>query len=199
MRGAVAGAHQATLFAAALAHAHAAQSGLGEAAMVGDEWEIGFRFPRRVGRAEAEVFVELVGLDQLAGIHLPFGIPGRLELAEGLEEFRAEHFLKQFAAALTVTVFAGEGATVADHEIGSLFHKLAELGDALFRLQVEIDAVVDATVAEVAVERAFVGESRHHLAQIAEVAAEFFGRNGGVFPAFPIGRFAGHMGGDAEA
>ncbi len=152
-----------------------------------------------VGGAEAEVFVELVGLDQLAGIHLPFRIPGRLEVAEGLHQFGAEHFRKQLAAGLTVAVLAGDGAAVADHEVGGLFHKLAEVGDARFRLQIEIDASVHAGVAEVAVERAFVAVRGHHLAQIAEIAAKFFGGDGGVFPAFPAHGFAGHVRGHAES
>ena len=199
VRGAVAGAHQAAFFAAALAHAHAAQSGLGQAAVVGGELEIGFRFPGGVVSAEAKILVEFVRLDQLAGIHLPFGIPCRLEFAEGLNQFRAEHFWKQFAAGLAVAVFAGNGAAIADHEVGSGFHKLAELGDTVFRLQVEIDAVVNAAMAEVAVERALVAEVREHFAEIAEIAAEFFRGDGGIFKAFPVERFAGHMRGDAEA
>ncbi len=45
VRGAIAGAHQAALFTTALAHAHAAQSGLGETAVVIEELEVGLRFP----------------------------------------------------------------------------------------------------------------------------------------------------------
>src|SRR5580692_4944157 len=69
--GAVAGAHHPAFIVAALAYTYAAQSCLGEAAVVGGELEIGFRFPGSVRGAEAEIFVELVGLDQLAGIHFP--------------------------------------------------------------------------------------------------------------------------------
>src|ERR1035438_3036155 len=49
-RNPVAGTHQATFFAAALAYAHATQSGLGETSMVSRELEDGSRFPRRAGR-----------------------------------------------------------------------------------------------------------------------------------------------------
>src|ERR1035438_2783922 len=100
VRGAVAGAHEAAFFAAALAHSDATQRGLGQAAVVCRELEVSFRLPRSVVGAQAEVFVELVRLDQLAGIHLPFGIPSGLELAKRLNEFRAKHFRKQFATAL---------------------------------------------------------------------------------------------------
>jgi hypothetical protein len=37
------------------------------------------------------------------------------------------------------------------------------------------------------------------LAQVAEIGPEFFGSDGGVFPAFPVERLAGDVGGDAEA
>src|SRR4029077_1521151 len=84
VRGAPAGTHHAAFFAAALTYADAAQSGVREAAMILRELEVSLRLPGGVVRAEAEVFVELVGIDQLAGVHLPVGIPGGLEFAEGL-------------------------------------------------------------------------------------------------------------------
>ena len=87
-------------------------------------------------------------------------------------------------------MFAGDRSSVSDHKIGGLLHKLAELGDASFRLQIKVDAGVHAAVAEVSVERAFVAVSGKHLAEVAEIAAEFFGRDGGVFPAFPVERLA---------
>ena len=68
-----------------------------------------------------------------------------------------------------------------------------------FRLQVEVDAGVDAAVAEVAVERAFVTVGGHHLAQITEVAAKFFGGDCGVFPTFPGHGFSGHVRSHAES
>ena len=107
-------------------------------------------------------------------------------------------FGKQFGAGLSVAVFAGERTAVADDKIGSLFHELAELGDSIFGLQVEIEAGVHAGVAEVAVKRSFVTEGAHHIAQVAKIAAEFFGSDGGIFPAFPVERLAGDVRGDAE-
>ncbi len=95
-------------------------------------------------------------------------------------------------------MFAGEGTAVADDEVGGFFDELAELGDAFFGSQIEVEARVHAGVAEVAVERAFVVEGVHHFAKIAKVGAEFFGRDGGVFPAFPVQRLAGDVGSDAE-
>ncbi len=55
-----------------------------------------------------------------------------------------------------------------------------------------------AGVAEVSVERAFVVEVGHHLAQVAKISAEFFGSDGGIFPAFPVQRLAGNVRGCAQ-
>ncbi len=89
VRDAVAGAHDAPVFAAAFANAHAAQRGGGKAAVIGGKLESGLRFPGCVVGAEAKIFVELVGrflrqTNELAGIHLPVGIPCGLEFAKGL-------------------------------------------------------------------------------------------------------------------
>jgi len=96
-------------------------------------------------------------------------------------------------------MFAGERTAVADREVGGLFDELAEFGDSLFRLQIEVEAGVHAGVAEVPVERALVIEVGHHLAKVAKVSAKFFGSNGRVFPAFPVERLAGNVRGCAEA
>ena len=113
--GAPTGTHHAAFFAAALANTDAAQRSVREAAMILRELEMGLRLPRCVVRAQAEIFVELVGTDQLAGVHLPVGIPGGFKFAEGLDQFWAEHFRKEFSAGLSVAVFAGEGSAVADY------------------------------------------------------------------------------------
>ena len=191
--GAVAGAHQAAIFATAFAHADASERGLGEAAVVGWKFENCLWLPGRIVRAEAQVFVELVGLDHFSGIHLPIGIPRRFKFAEGLDELGAKHFRKQFGAGLAVAVFAGDGAAIADDEVGGCFHELTEFCDTIFRLQVEVDAGVNAAVAEVAVERAGVTIAGHQLAQVAKIGPEFFRGDGGVFPAFPLQGFAMHV------
>ena len=99
---------------------------------------------------------------------------------------------------MSVAVFAGEGSAVADDEVGGFFDELAELGDAFFRLQVEVEARVHAGVAEMSVERAFVIEGGHHFAEVAEIGAEFFGSDGGILPTFPVQRFAGDVRGRAQ-
>src|SRR5205085_1465704 len=86
-----AGAHDTTLVAAALADAHAAKCGMRQAALVFGKMEMGLRLPRVVVGPETEIFVEAVGFDDLSGVHLPVGIPDRLELAEGFDQFRSKH------------------------------------------------------------------------------------------------------------
>ena len=66
-----------------------------------------FRLPGSVIGAEPQVFVDLVRLDQFARIHLPVGVPRRLELSEGLHELRPEHFRQQFRSGLPVAMLTG--------------------------------------------------------------------------------------------
>ena len=87
----VAGAHRAALGASALAHAHAAQGGSAQAALVLGEAEVGLWLRGCVAGAQAQVLVQPVGIDHLAGVHLPVRVPDGLELAEGLAPARAEH------------------------------------------------------------------------------------------------------------
>src|ERR1019366_7540707 len=145
------------------------------------------------------IFVEAIGIDELARVHLPIGIPERFELAESLHELRAKHFGKQFTAGLPISVLAGDGAAVADHEVSGLFHELAELADAFGGFKVVIHARVYTGMAEVSIERAVVVVGLHQLAQVAEVGAELVGPNRGIFEAFPAYRFARDVRGHAQA
>ena len=106
-------AHHSTIFAAALAHAHAAQRGMRQAALISGELKSRLRLPRGEVRAEPEILVKLVRLascrrDDFARIHLPIRIPRGLELAECLHQFRPKHFRKEFGARLSISMFAGE-------------------------------------------------------------------------------------------
>src|SRR5215813_7134958 len=100
-RHAIAGAHDAALVAAALADAYAALGGLREISIISKELKCCFRVPRGVVRPLAQILVELVGLDQLAGIHSPLGIPCGLELAESLHQLGAEHLGPEFGSRLS--------------------------------------------------------------------------------------------------
>src|SRR5260370_41311129 len=53
-------------------------------------------------------------------------------------------------------------------------------------------------MAEVSVERAFVLEGLHKLAQVAEIGSEFVGRDRGIFKTLPAQRFAGDVRSDTK-
>src|ERR1035441_628514 len=133
------------------------------------------RLPRIVARSKAQIFVEAIRIDELARIHLPIGIPKRFELAEGLHQFRAKHLRQKLAARLPVSMLTRDGATVADYEVGGLFHKLAEFSNAFRRFEIVIHARVDAGMTEMSVERTVVVMRLHELAQVAQDHSQFIG------------------------
>src|SRR5882762_3882382 len=157
------------------------------------------RLPGFVVGAEAEVLVRLVGVDELAGVHAVGGVEDALEGAEGLDQLFAEHFGEECAAGLAVAVLAGEGAAVGEGDVGGAVDELAEFENAGGGFEVEVEAHVNAALAEVAVHGAGVAELLHEGVDGAEVAAELEGIDGGVLPALPAGAYAGDEGGGAEA
>ena len=90
-------------------------------------------------------------------------------------------------------MLTGKRAAVADDKVRRFLYESTVLGNPFVRLQVEVEPGMHAGVAEVSVERAFVAELRHHLAQVAEISAQLFGTDCGVFPTFPVERLAGHV------
>src|ERR1700747_2807617 len=103
-----AGAHGSGIGFAAGSDADAAEIGGGEATVVFGVGEVGFGLPGFVVGAEAEVFVGLVGVDELAGVHGICWVEEVFEGAEGLHQFSAEHLGEEGRAGLAVAVFAGE-------------------------------------------------------------------------------------------
>src|SRR5580698_75268 len=97
--------------------------------------------------------MRLIGIDQLARIHAAKGVPQALELAEGVHKFSAEHLLQQRTACLAVTMFAGDRAAEAHHQIGSSIDELSIDRDATLTLEVEVDAQMHAPMTEVTVHR----------------------------------------------
>src|SRR6186997_2712200 len=87
----VARTHRAAAMAPALTYAHTAERRVREAAVVLGELEVRLRCCGRVVRAEAQVRRTRVGIDHLAGVHLPLRIPDRFELPERLDELVPEH------------------------------------------------------------------------------------------------------------
>src|SRR5437868_6718087 len=140
-----------SVFAPAFANANAAQRGMGKAAVIFGPLEMGFGFPRPVCSPQAQVLVHTVGVDNLARIHLPLRVPNRFELAECIDEFRAEHLMEELASRLSVAVLAAQTAAVPYAKVGSLFHEGAPLLDTSFGFNVEIDTAMHATLSEVAV------------------------------------------------
>ena len=108
LRGHVAGTHRAAVHPPAFADADAAQNRAIDASFVFRKLEMRRRQPGMKISAQAEVLGGVVGSDDLAGIHLPIGIPDGLELAECLHELLAEHLRKQLRARLAVAVLAGK-------------------------------------------------------------------------------------------
>src|SRR6185312_17476014 len=113
-RDAETGAHQAAFVLPALPDPNAAQGGFGEASVVLGKLEVSLRLPRLVARSQPEVIIHFVRQDDLARIHLPIGIPQRLEFLECRNQFRPEHLRIKLSASLTVAMFTGEGSAIGD-------------------------------------------------------------------------------------
>ena len=167
----VAGAHGSVIYFAAGSEADAALGGFGEGAAVVDEFEDGLWFRRSVVHAQAQVFGGQVGVEDLMRVHRVGGVPDGFELVEGLHEFGAEHLGQQGAAGLAITVFSGEGAAVADDEVGGAIDEFSVVADSFFGLEVEVDAHVDAAVTEVSVEGAGVVVLVEEGADVAQISA----------------------------
>ena len=126
--------------------------------MIGGEAEVRVRLHGRVRDVEAEVVLRphhgrSSRADDLARIHAVGRVPQRLELAEGLHQLRPKHLFEESATRLAVAVLAGERAAERDDQVRCAVDELAIVGDALRRAEVEVDALMHATLAEVAVER----------------------------------------------
>src|SRR6478752_7083978 len=184
---------------AALADADTADGRVREVAVVARVAELDLRPPRLVVGAEAEVLVDAVGPDDLARVHLPVGVPDRLELLEGPDEVVAEHLRQELRARLAVAVLPGQRAAELEHEVARVLEPAPELRDAGLRDQVEVPASVDAALAVVAVERALVAVLVGELREAAEVLAEPLGRDGRVLPTLVRVLLAWHERGRAEA
>ena len=117
--GTVARAHHPPLAVrgVALAHPHAAQHRPLEAAVVVGVAEVQvLRVGRGPLRPEPQVGGERAGVDDLARVHQPVGVPDAAEPAHRLDELGPEHGLEERAAGLAVAVLARQRPAVADHE-----------------------------------------------------------------------------------
>ena len=145
-RGHVAGAHRPGVVLATEADAEAAFRCSGEAEAVLVEAEVRLQLRGPVAGAEPQVRVRRVGVDLLARVQLPVGVPGALELTERIHQLGPVHLLERPAVRLAVAVLARERAAVGEHEVGRLLVEAAEALDPLCRLQVEADPRVRAAL-----------------------------------------------------
>ncbi len=90
------------------------------------------------------------------GFIRPSGSQIRLNSPEGFDELRAEHLRKKLRARLPVAVLARERSAVGHDEVRGFVEERPDAGDPLLRLEVEVDARVDASLSEVPVEVPFV-------------------------------------------
>ena len=186
----VAGTHRAGIVLAAFPQPNAPYRRLGEGTAVIRKLEMGFGLERLIVRAQTQILGGQVGVDHLVRVHLIVRVPGGLEFDEGLHQLRTEHLGKQRAARLPVAMLAGKRSAITDHQIRSAFDELPIFSNSVFALQIETHAHVDAAVSEMSVERSVVVVFVEQLADIAEVAAQFFRRDGRVVPSLPFGRGA---------
>ena len=92
---AVTGAHGFALDPPAFAYAHTTHGGMREIAMIFRKLKVSFRTPGLVISAQAQIFIDAIGLNHLVRVHLVLQIPDGLELAEGLHQLRAKHLGQQ--------------------------------------------------------------------------------------------------------
>ena len=147
------------------------------------ECEPGLQRNRSVFGPQAQVGVERTGVDQLAGVHPVLRVPRVLELAERLHQLGAEHDRQQLALRLAVAVLARERAAVLDHQVRRLGEEAPPVREPGGRAQLEVDARVDAAVAEMAVERSAVAEALDQRLEFPQVVAQAHRVHRRVFPA----------------
>src|SRR5436853_462988 len=119
-----------------------------------------------------QILVATIWLDDLAGIHLPIRIPDGFKFFERLDEFRPKHLDQKFAARLPVTVFAGQGASITDDQIGRFIGKREIVFNPGAILQPEINASMHQALAEMAVKRAEISILIEQRAKIAQVTPD---------------------------
>src|SRR5581483_6150129 len=98
--------------------------------------------------------------------------PDALELAKRFDDLLAVHDRQELAARLSVTVLAGERAAVGADHVRRFVHEALPRRDALGGVEREVDAAVDAGLAEMAVERGVVAVLVVERAEVAHVRAE---------------------------
>src|SRR5690348_17770150 len=91
----------------------------------------GLHLRRSVIDAQLQIGVEWIGIDDLAGIHLPVRVPDLLELMHGFEEFGAILLHEKFGTLLPVAVLSGKRSAVGDNEVRSFVKEVSIITNAL--------------------------------------------------------------------
>ena len=188
-RGLVGGAHEhpdVEAGGAAVAHARAAVDGPGHVAVVVGEVEAS-RVLDPAGVRAAHVRVEGIGAHEDSRIEDACGVEQAFDPAEQAEDLRAVHAAEQFGAGPAVAVLAGERAAEAGGEVRRLLHEGPEPRPPVVRFEGEVDADVQAAVAEVPVEEACQAVRSEKRLEFADVGAEVLRRNGRILPSRPGG------------
>src|SRR5204863_2431061 len=189
---AIARTHRAAALAPALADADTPRRGEREAAAVVGKGEMGERLRRLVRRAEAEIVVNPVRIDDFARIHLSVGIPDALELPKRVHQFGTEHLRQELRPGLTVAVLARERTADRQNQIRRLYHERLVLVNTRPGFEVEIDSRVHAPLAEESIQGSRISVAYEQPPQVAQVATEVCRRYRRVFPPFPGDRFSRH-------
>ena len=145
LRHHVAGTHRSVVELAAFTDSDTTQRRSWKAGLIVDELELRLDHWWVVFCALAQIGVQRIGIHYFARVHLPVGIPYRLEFSEGRDQLQTKHLFQQLTTRLAVAVFAREGAPVFHHQVGCIFDEGPELRDAVARLQIEIGTGMHAT------------------------------------------------------
>src|ERR1051326_5006427 len=71
----------------------------------------------------AQILVERIWINHLARVHLPIGVPDRLELTKGLNQLLTEHLGQEFSPRLPIAMFARKRSSIAQDQISCLLYK----------------------------------------------------------------------------
>lgn len=144
----------------------------------------------------AQVGVERTRGDEHARVEEVGGVEQLLESFERPDRIRRVHDRQQFAAGPPVAVLTREGAAVTGDETRSIRHQLAENGTVT--LERDVEAHVDAAVAEVAVRHSGDAVAVEQLLEFAQVGTQTLRRNGRILEARPCLLARGGATGEAD-
>ena len=178
-----------------LPDARAAVQGLAHVAVVVLERQADAGAALRGG--PAQVAVEGRGVDEHAGVERAVRVEQGLDVLEDLDRLGAVHQGQELGARAAVAVLAAERAAVLGDQCRRVVHERAQ-GRAVL-LQRDVEAHVDAAIAEVAERLARDAVRGHEDVEVAQVRAEVRGRNGRVLPAGPALLVVGAAARDSRA